>query len=781
MRAVLLIAICASLLFAIPFGPFGPPIHGQKSAVVSLNPGNILDFSLIPGSIVSYQVNLTDAPSITGFLVYISFNRSVIGVARDSSGNFMIDSSGNVLANTGASLITSDECVDGYTIAGSGNACGASFGEVILGLTILGSTTTSSATSGLLFQATFKVVGLGVSQLHLFNVVLTNGLLDSTVPVTTTDAYFTNIDCPPGSGAFCTPPIAIFTTSAPPLNPGIPLLFNGSSSHPTTPGASIRFYSWDWGELVYQTVTRNPVTTHVYSNIGNFTVTLRVNDTYGITAISTETINVVSPPPKPDFTINALSAPDGNFLFRGRNMTFPINIRSVNGFHGAVNLSVVDSIPPHRPGSYDLTFSFGANPLILKTGGSNFTELVITAPNNASEIFHYLTVIGTSGTIRQSAFINVFVFQPEIAISCYPPIPGEFPGPRCYSVVLAPGTNMTIPIYVTSLFGFVGNVTQSTRPSLNGDFVFKLAGSTVDLAANKTGVVMLTISAPSQIPVGFYSYAASIMGDSPDTPSGLLSIDVVVDLPPFPPDVAVIAPSSVEVPAGENASFQLSLGSMNGLPGNAVAKVGAVVFPQRTEQISISMPSGYLNMASGTNSTKGEVSVTNATQPGNYVIGVLVEASYEIVTANGFVVSHYLAHSLIITLRVLLPATPPVLAQFHWKHWVSLSKQGLGAGTQTFVVGIMNPNNSTAIYAEVRILGIDNTGQVSFTASSTVLKLLPGESAVNIRLAEVFDLGDVGRAFHFTAVVDWGMNRSVLNLVSDQSVGLNSGLFSVIP
>src|SRR5207249_7111337 len=77
---------------------------------------------------------------------------------------------------------------------------------------------------------------------------------------------------------------------------------------------------------------------------------------------------------------------------------------------------------------------------------------------------------------------------------------------------------------------------------------------------------------------GFYSYAASITGDSPDTPSGLLSIGVDVVLPPFPPDVAVTAPSSVEVPAGENASFQLSLRSEEHTSNSSHVSISYAVF-----------------------------------------------------------------------------------------------------------------------------------------------------------------------------------------------------------
>lgn len=728
---------------------------------------------------MTFQVNLTNAPSITGYFVLLTFNVSVIDVATDSLGTYKIDFSNNVLASTGGSTIVSGECINGQPIQSlPGNCASTSRGSILLGLSLLGGTATTAPTSGLLLKATFKVVGFGVSQLHLSQVVLANGIKNEAYAATTSDGYFTNIDCPSGSGIVCTPPLAIFTSSSP-LNPGSPVLFNGSLSRATNLGASIRFYVWDWGELALPTVTRNPLTTHTFGSVGSFTVDLRVNDTYGITAVSTRKINVVSPPPKPDFTINVISISGGNFLFRGRSISLPVSVSSMNGFHGTVSLSVADSVQAPLSGYYKLTFSFGANSLDLKSGGSNFTELVITAPNNASGTWHSLTVDGTSGTILQSAFLTVVVIQPEIAMSCYPPIPPRVPGGGCF-LVLAPGENSTLPIFVTSLFGFTGNVTFSLEGLPYAGFGIRITPSTVELGANETRVVMVTITAPFHIPVGFYPYAVVIRGESPDAPSTAFAIDVDIELPPLPPDVAIIAPTSVQVKAGENAGFRLDVTAVNGLPGNAVAKVEAAVLPQRTGQISISILPENLNLDSGLNSTRVEVSTANATQPGTYVLGVLIEASYETVTANGFIMYHYLAHSLIITLRVLLPATPPVLAQFHWKHWVSLSRPGLDAGTQTFVVGVINPNNSTVIYAQVRVSGTDRTGQVTFTTSSTVLKLLPRQRVGNVRLTQAFDQDDVGRSFQITAVIDWGMNRSVLNLTSDQIIGLNPGSFSVI-
>jgi hypothetical protein len=139
----------------------------------------------------------------------------------------------------------------------------------------------------------------------------------------------------------------------------------------------------------------------------------------------------------------------------------------------------------------------------------------------------------------------------------------------------------------------------------------------------------------------------------------------------------------------------------------------------------------------------------------------------------------YVVHFVVMPVTILPPALPPTLTQLHWKHLLSFSKSGLGLGVQTFVVGIQNPNKKTALYARALIEGFDSTGARVFTTTSTTLKLLPGQSILNIRLTENIPQSDIGDTMAFTVTLDWGMNQHILNLTSDLALVPNTGTFSV--
>jgi hypothetical protein len=77
------------------------------------------------------------------------------------------------------------------------------------------------------------------------------------------------------------------------------------------------------------------------------------------------------------------------------------------------------------------------------------------------------------------------------------------------------------------------------------------------------------------------------------------------------------------------------------------------------------------------------------------------------------------------------------------------------------------------------IEGFDSTGARVFTTTSTTLKLLPGQSILNIRLTENIPQSDIGDTMAFTVTLDWGMNQHILNLTSDLALVPNTGTFSV--
>jgi len=184
---------------------------------------------------------------------------------------------------------------------------------------------------------------------------------------------------------------------------------------------------------------------------------------------------------------------------------------------------------------------------------------------------------------------------------------------------------------------------------------------------------------------------------------------------------------------------------------------------------SASIALEQFHLASGqSNSTSVRVSTTNSTQPGNYTIAIGMSVAFGVAS-----------HTIILPLVVFPPAAAPVLVQFHWRHLVQLSKPGHDKGGETFDTGIWNPNNSTLIYAQVKIAGVEENSRIRFTIVSAPFKLLQGQSILNIQLSVLLSQLSTGHFFTVTATILWGMNRNFLNLSSDRANVPDAGSFSV--
>jgi PKD repeat protein len=89
-----------------------------------------------------------------------------------------------------------------------------------------------------------------------------------------------------------TAPIANFTVA--PSSPQVNALvtFNGSTSS-VGQGASINSYEWDFGDSTATVATSSPTTTHTFTSVGAFPVTLTVVDSLGRRASRSATVTVV--------------------------------------------------------------------------------------------------------------------------------------------------------------------------------------------------------------------------------------------------------------------------------------------------------------------------------------------------------------------------------------------------------------------------------------------------------------------------------------------------------
>lgn len=143
------------------------------------------------------------------------------------------------------------------------------------------------------------------------------------------------------------PPIANFTYS--PNNPVTyeTVTFNASTSY--DPNGHIIEYTWNFGDE-NTTTTTNPITTHVYTDPGNFTTTLTVTDNDGFTDSTTATVTVSNP------AILRVSLPTGKTVgpnpnpwlnegwllnLTGASLTFRIRVNSTSHTHTSYDTRLV--------------------------------------------------------------------------------------------------------------------------------------------------------------------------------------------------------------------------------------------------------------------------------------------------------------------------------------------------------------------------------------------------------------------------------------------------------
>jgi PKD repeat protein len=97
-------------------------------------------------------------------------------------------------------------------------------------------------------------------------------------------------------------PDAAFVTS--PATPRVTetVNFNGSASK-ASPGRTISSYEWTFGDGEQKTTT-TPTTTHDYTKVGTYVVTLRVTDDAGRTDVATQAVTIASDNPIAEFTFS---------------------------------------------------------------------------------------------------------------------------------------------------------------------------------------------------------------------------------------------------------------------------------------------------------------------------------------------------------------------------------------------------------------------------------------------------------------------------------------------
>lgn len=612
-----LLLLTALLLLSFAQGANVNPVHAQKSAVVSVDPQNISDLSKSVGSNVTFQVTVANSPAITSFLVMLTFNSSVIQVATDSGHNPTVDFANNVLATTGASVITVVECANGLLILGNGGYCSPGTGEVALGLTILGSGQTTYPTTGLLFKVTFNVVGSGLSELHFYNALLFDATTASEIPISTSEGYFTNANCPSASMVFCTPPVAMFTSAESTFYAKTPILFNASSSRATNAGATILSYSWDWGVGELEQRTSTPTIVHTFDgHLRTYTVNLQVTDSYGTTASFTKSIEILPKILPPDFEVSMTSQPNG--VIAGKTVIVPVNVTSVRNFSGLVQLNITLPTPNPLFPPVKLTAKFSTALVDLRSGSTVTTSLLITASKDSLRGYPTLEVTATSGAISHRFPLTVWVLRPQAVATCEPQ------SLYCPTMIIPLGQHLSFPIFVRSFYGFEGQVYLSGQaPTTNPNLTFTLSKTVVSLKANQTVALTGTIYTTKRTQLGD-NYFDLLATTSEGSSHASMTFRILV--PPLPPDFSINSPGSVRVTAGNNATLEVRVTSLNGFSGQV--GVGTWLQPMLSGNDFPRFATNRLVMLSNGQTVVFTIQfpISNSTPPGKYTVAILARS-----------------------------------------------------------------------------------------------------------------------------------------------------------
>jgi hypothetical protein len=148
----------------------------------------------------------------------------------------------------------------------------------------------------------------------------------------------------------------------------------------------------------------------------------------------------------PDFSLGA--SPASRTTTPGTAVTYVVSVGAINGFTGAVSLSLSGLTTAQA------TWSFA--PASISTKGS--AQLMVTPASSLAPGSYPLTVTGTSGSIVHTAHVTLIVTSPaDFGVSVSPS-----------SLTVTAGLNVSATVAVSSQGGFAGSVSLSANglPSL---------------------------------------------------------------------------------------------------------------------------------------------------------------------------------------------------------------------------------------------------------------------------------------------------------------------------
>jgi hypothetical protein len=456
------------------------------------------------------KVQVANVDPFSGWDVWIRTDPSILN-ARS------VSIQGNLLAvNFSATLLLASQCVNGI-----GTGCGGDDGIGIVhsAAAALGSTSLPPGpTSGLLFTITYTVLngGSGVSVIEIMRQVLVNGVTDSIVPASVSNGVY-------GSSAD-------FGLE---LNPLFGSVVQGGEMRVNATISSFNGFTGQVNLTADSPLQAYVSPTSVFlagdrTAVAQVFVSTTLCDSpliYGLSIIGRSGNMSHTFLASPSVLFNTGSSPDFCISSPGRNTsvdagssgTFGFQLLGVNGLQATVSMTV--SLIPTVPNGPSLVLLSNTLGVLNKRFSQGEIEI---STSTKSPIGTYTMVVNaTSGS--HSHFLAAF-------LSVEPPQPTFTMNASSTSLTLAPRSNATDVIHLTSLFGFNAPVALGTniQPFVpNGPTVsLSLYTSLLSGKLNST----LTVSASRDASIGSYNVTVFANG------GGRFAFVVVrVDVAPLTP------------------------------------------------------------------------------------------------------------------------------------------------------------------------------------------------------------------------------------------------------
>ena len=501
-----------------------------------------------------------------------------------------------------------------------------------------------------------------------------------------------------------------------------------------------------------------------------------------------------------DFTISASPA-NGIVVQIGGSRTSTLTLTSVSGFVGTVTFSTAMNIPGP-------TSSVGSS-VTLAAYGTGTATLTINVPTTADFAAYDTTVTATetSSGIVHTVDVTFVIFGNDFNLAASPDhvvtlstlslsseikisSPTTFAGPLSYSAQVIPtGTNTP------------ANCSPNCSTVLSASF----APATGSVTAGGLTITTMTVPTTANSALGNYTIIVSVT-------SGTITHRVFVFLVLGDFSIALSNTAMTAIPgttrSGTNSACALnsacsiiiatSLGGF--LNTNYIAGQNGISFfgatnPERTKVPQLpGAPSLRLVQVFFTNGTRVpqtivfihgirtcadcgvfgpiasvpvrqifpdatipliartrlSVQVTAATPAGDYIVSV---------TGIGGPILHT------VTAMVHVPQKPQ-FTQFVPFHKFSISGSN---GQLTTKGGVINNDAQTTLFVQITVVGVDSTGTKSFTATSAVIQLAPGQTVNNIPYTALFGPQTVGTTYTYTGTISYGLTATSLTASSPGS------------